>query len=156
MPSAAFSRDIEVTASPDECWPVLIDVDKIASWVTIVGDVEEVEPLAHYRTVLLDRFGPFKLKADVDVRVTELEEASMVRFRASGIDRQVNSTIDVEAELRLEPQEGGTRITVSGHYSVIGTVATMGAGTIEKKADTILEEFFGAAAAELRALGTGG
>ncbi len=152
MPSAEFSREIDVDAAPEACWPVLIDVDKVASWVSIVGDVEEIEHLARYRTVLIDRFGPFKLKADVDVEVTDLEEGKRVRFHASGTDRQVNSTIDVEAELRLEPGDGGTRIVVSGRYSVIGTVATMGAGTIQKKADTILEEFFGAAAAELGAL----
>jgi carbon monoxide dehydrogenase subunit G len=152
MPSAEFSRDIEVAARPEICWPVLIDVQKVASWVSIVGDVEEIAPLSHYRTVLVDRFGPFRLKADVDVRVTEVEEGERVRLRASGSDRQVNSTIDVVAELRLEPLDGSTRIAVSGRYSVIGTVATMGAGTIEKKAEAVLEEFFGSLAAELGAL----
>lgn len=152
MPSAEFARDIEVTAPPEACWPVLVDARKVGGWVSIVGDVEEIEPLARYRTVLVDRFGPFKLKADVDVEVTDLEEGKRVRFRAHGSDRQVNSTIDVDAELRLEPLDGGTRVAVSGRYSVIGTVATMGAGTIQKKAETILEEFFGAAAAELGGL----
>ncbi len=152
MPSADFARYIEVTAPPEACWPVLIDVDRVGSWVSIVGDITEIEPLSRYTTVLQDRFGPFKLKADVDIEVTDLEEGKRVRFHASGSDRQVNSTIDVEAELRLEPLDGGTRIAVSGRYSVIGTVATMGAGTIQKKAETILEEFFGAAAAELGAL----
>lgn len=152
MPQAEFARDIEVSAPPEACWPVLTDVERVASWVSIVGAVEELEHLARYRTVLQDRFGPFRLKADVDVTVTELEEGRRIRLHAAGRDRQVNSNIDVDAELRLEPLGEGTRIAVGGRYSVIGTVATMGAGTIDKKAQTILEEFFGAAAAELGAL----
>jgi uncharacterized protein len=152
MPSADFARDIEVTAPPEVCWPVLIDVDRVGGWVSIVGDVEEIEHLKKYRTILADRFGPFKLKADVDVDVTELEEGRRIRLHASGADRQVNSTIDVDAELRIEPLDAGARVVVSGRYSVLGTVATMGAGTIQKKADTILEEFFAAASAELGAL----
>ncbi len=152
MPSADFARDITVTAPPDRCWPVLVDARRVGGWVSIVGEVEELESLARYRTMLQDRFGPFKLKADVDVRVTGLEEGRWIRFHASGTDRQVNSSIDVEAELRLEPSTTGTRIAVSGRYSVIGTVATMGAGTIQKKADHVLEEFFAAAAQELETL----
>jgi carbon monoxide dehydrogenase subunit G len=38
---------------------------------------------------------------------------------------------------------------VQGRWNVIGTVATMGSGTIRKKADSIMDEFFSAAGEEL-------
>lgn len=152
MPWADFSRSLDVPAPPERCWPVLIDVDRVAGWVSIVGDVKELEPLSSYEAVLEDRLGPFTLRADLAVQVVELEEGSKVRFRAQGEDRQVGTHLTVEAELRLEPRESGTTLAVSGRYGVIGTVATMGAGTIRKKADAILEEFFSAAERELSAL----
>lgn len=149
MPSATFERTLDTSSTADECWRLLTDVDRVAGWVTVVRDVRELEHLQSYEAVLSDQFGPFSLNADLDVRVVELEEGERIRFRAKGSDRQVGASIDVDAQLELVSDGPQTRIVVSGKYSVVGTVATMGAGTIRKKADTVIEEFFGAAAREL-------
>ncbi len=149
MPSADFGRSLEVSRSPAECWEVLTDVERVASWVTVVGEVREVEHLKSYEAVLEDQFGPFKLKADLDVTVTDLHEGTAISFRAKGRDRQVSTSIIVDASLSLEPAGSGTNILTKGRWSVIGTVATMGSGTIRKTAGTIIDEFFAAAAAEL-------
>ena len=149
MPSADFGRSLEVSRSPAECWEVLTDVHKVASWVTVVGEVREVEPRESYEAVLEDQFGPFKLKADLDVTVTDVDEGTAISFRARGKDRQVSTSINVDASLSLEPSGAGTKINAGGRWTVVGTVATMGSGTIRKKADHIIEEFFAAAAAEL-------
>lgn len=149
MPSATFERTLDTSSTPEECWDVLTDVDRVAGWVSVVSDVQEVEHLASYTAVLTDQFGPFQLHADLDVRVVELDAGDRIRFRAKGSDRQVGTSIDVDAELALAREGSTTRIIVKGKYSVIGTVATMGAGTIRKKADTVIGEFFAAAAREL-------
>lgn len=149
MPSADFERSLTVGRSPEQCWAVLTDVGTVAGWVTVVGEVTEIEHLAAYTAVLTDQFGPFKLHADLDITVTDLDEGSSISFRAKGQDRQVSTSIVVDGTLALEPGDGGTSIQVNGKWNVIGTVATMGSGTIRKKADTIMEEFFTAAAAEL-------
>ena len=149
MPSEKFERSLTVGRSPEECWGVLTDVEMVAGWVTVVGEVTEVEHLAAYTAVLTDQFGPFKLHADLDITVTDLDEGKSISFRAKGQDRQVSTSIVVDGTLALEPGDGGTAIQVNGKWNVIGTVATMGSGTIRKKADTIMEEFFTAAAAEL-------
>lgn len=149
MPSAEFERSLQVTRTPDECWRVLIDVEQLASWVSVVGEVHEEKHLESYRAVLVDQFGPFKLKADLDILVSDVDEGTSIAFRAKGEDRQVATSILVDGSLALEPAEAGTIIRVKGRWSVIGTVATMGSGTIRKKADAIMEEFFAAAAAAL-------
>ena len=151
MPSADFERSLEVSQSAAECWDVLTDVERIASWVSVVGEVKELEHLESYTAVLVDQFGPFKLKADLDIKVTELDEGTSIAFRAKGEDRQVSTSIIVDGSLALEPGSAGTTIHVKGRWNVIGTVATMGSGTIRKKADTIMEEFFTAAEAEFSA-----
>jgi carbon monoxide dehydrogenase subunit G len=146
MPTARFERTLDVNSSAEDTWKVLTDVQRVGGWVSVVGAVEEIEPLATYKTTLTDRLGPFRLHADLDVKVVELEEGRRIRLRAEGRDRQVGTHLSVDAELTLLTEDGRTRIAVSGSYSVVGSVAAMGAGTIRKKADTIIEEFFTAAA----------
>lgn len=148
MPSAEFEQSLEVRQSPAECWDVLIDVERIAGWVSVVGEVKELEQLKSYEAVLVDQFGPFKLKADLDIQVTDLDEGTSIAFRAKGEDRQVSTSIIVDGALALAGTDSGTTIHVKGKWNVIGTVATMGSGTIRKKADHIMEEFFTAAEAE--------
>lgn len=128
---------------------MLTDVYQVAGWVSVVGEVRELEHLSRYEVVLHDEFGPFKLNADLTVEVTDVEEGRSLRFIANGSDRQVSTNISVNARLTLVPAESGTSIEVEGRWSVLGTVATMGAGTIQKKADIIVEEFFTSAAATL-------
>lgn len=149
MPSSDFEGSLNVEHSPGECWGVLTDVQRIANWVSVVGEVTEHEHLSRYAAVLEDQFGPFKLKADLDIEVTELDEGKSISFRAKGQDRQVGTTIIVDGSLGLERADSGTTINVKGRWNVIGTVATMGSGTIKKKADVIMNEFFAAASAEL-------
>jgi uncharacterized protein len=150
MAGEHFSRELVVPASRERCWAVLTDVARVAAWVTVAHDVQELERLAKYTAVLQDKLGPFKLRALLDIRVEVLEEGRRVRMRASGKDVQINSTISVDATLALRPtDDGGTAVTTEGTYQIVGKVATMGAGVIRKKADKILEEFFGNASSEL-------
>jgi len=149
MPSADFERSLLVGHSRADCWEALTDVQRVAGWVTVVGEVRELEHLKTYRAVLVDEFGPFRLSADLDIQVTDLEPGRSISFRAKGQDRKVGTSIAVEANLALEPAPSGTSIHVRGRWNVIGTVATMGSGAIRKKADTIFEEFFTAVAIEL-------
>lgn len=149
MPSGDFEGSLVVGHSPEECWGVLTDVKRVATWVTVVGEVTELEHLDSYTAVLEDQFGPFKLKADLDVEVIDLDEGASISFKAKGQDRQVATTIIVDASLSLSPGGDKTEILVKGRWNVIGTVATMGSGTIRKKADAIMKEFFSAAEAEL-------
>ena len=149
MPTAPFERQLQVSASPADCWKTLTDVPTLVGWVSVLDQAHEHEHLERYSAVLADRLGPFRLRADLDITLSDVEEQRMVRVSARGEDRQVASRISVDAVLLLEPQEAGTLVAVEGSYEVAGRVATMGAGTIRKKADRILDEFFENAAAAL-------
>ena len=150
MATANFSRKLTVTASPEQTWTVLTDVDRLASWVGIVQDVVELSRLEKYSAVLMDRVGPFKLRADLEINVKVVREGEEVEVEASGRDRAVDSRIAVRAQLSLSAAEhGGSTIATEGRYEVTGRVASMGSGVIQKKADRILEDFFSKAALEL-------
>ncbi len=149
MAAEEFDERFSVGRGRSECWAVLVDVDRVASWVTAVGAVTEHANLSHYSAVLEDRMGPFKLRADLDIKVTDLSEAESITVRADGEDRQVGSRITVDATLGLVPDGEGTTVTIAGRYEVTGRVATMGASTIRSKANKMLQEFTDAAKRDL-------
>ncbi len=152
MPRTEFHRDLPVKSEPADTWAAMVDVPRLVSWVTVVEDAVELELLSKYTAVLMDRLGPFKLRADLDVTVSDVEEGASLKVRAIGEDRSVGSRLLVIATMQVRPEEHGSTISVNGVYEVTGKAASMGSGTINKKAQKILDEFFGAASKDLGAV----
>lgn len=139
----SFRRDVRLTSSSATVWTRLLDFHTVASWVSILENVRQIEPLKRFTAVLRDRLGPFRLRADLSVEIVEIEDGSRVHIRADGQDRQVRSRITVDAALRVrQVPDAGSHVDVEGTYEVTGRVATLGAGSIRKKASLILDEFF--------------
>lgn len=146
-----FDRTIALATAPAAVWDALLDVRRVASWVSIVRDVRDVEPPRRYTALLEDRLGPFAMRADLDVTVETGRDRTM-RVAASGEDRQVASRIAATISLALEPHDAGTVLRVNGRYEITGRIATLGAGAIRKKGDKVLEEFFSSCGRELGAV----
>lgn len=149
MPSVDFARSVTVSAAPSEIWDTVTDVSTVASWVTVVGSVEEHEPLSRYSAVLADRLGPFQLSADLDVVVTDMNKPTSIAFSADGEDRQVASRIKIDAQMRLRTNDTETVVEVDGRYEVTGRVAALGSSMIRAKGEKILDQFFSSLEAEL-------
>ena len=142
-----FAKTIRLDAGPDAVWDTVNDVRRVASWVSIVREVRDVDPPRRYAALLEDRLGPFAMRADLDLTVER--DGRQMRVVASGEDRQIASRISATIELAVAPDGAGTSLGVKGRYEVTGKVATLGAGAIRKKGDKILQEFFDSAAKEL-------
>lgn len=150
MASEQFVRELVVTSTAEQAWSVLTDVERLTTWVGIVHDVVELSRLEKYTAVLLDKVGPLKLRADLDISANVVTDGREIELRASGRDRAVDSRIAVSARLVLqELGDGRTSIRTDGTYQVTGRAASMGSGVIRKKADRILADFFSNAAGEL-------
>lgn len=149
MPSVEFARRLTVPTSPPATWETVTNVSTVASWVTVVGSVEEHEPLSRYSAVLADRLGAFQLSADLEVVVTAVNEPTSITFSADGEDRQIGSRIRIDAEMRLQPDDTGTLVDVVGRYEVTGRVAALGSSMIRAKGEKILDQFFSSLEAEL-------
>jgi carbon monoxide dehydrogenase subunit G len=151
-----FAKTIRLDAGPDAVWHAVNDVRRVASWVSIVREVRDVDPPRRYAALLEDRLGPFAMRADLDIAVERGNERPLknadgrrMRVTASGEDRQVASRISAKIELAVEPDGTGTSLGVTGSYEVTGKVAALGAGAIRKKGDKILAEFFESVSKEL-------
>jgi carbon monoxide dehydrogenase subunit G len=146
-----FQETVQLTGSAGAVWGTVSDIPSVLSWISIVDSVSEVEPGQRYSAVLQDRLGPFKLRADLDIVVEERDEQRLIRARAAGEDRQIGSRLIIEVTMTLSEADGGTAVDVSGSYEVTGRPASLGAGSIRKKAGKIINEFFASAERALSA-----
>lgn len=147
-----FAKEVLLATPPAAVWSALLDFERVASWLPIVGAVREIEPMRRYSTVLEDRMGPFALRADLAVTVMTDPDGRRLHVSASGEDRQVASRISATLDLVVTAEGGGSAVSVTGRYEITGRVATLGAGAIRKKGERVLEEFFGNVARELGAV----
>ena len=118
-----FTKTIRLDASPDAVWAAVRDVHRVASWLSIVREVRDVDPPRRYAALLEDRLGPFAMRADLDLTV-DTREPRGLHVSAAGEDRQVASRIAATIDLAVEPDGPGTSLKVSGRYEVTGKVAT--------------------------------
>jgi carbon monoxide dehydrogenase subunit G len=153
LPRSTFHRELSVSSTPEHTWRTLTDVPQLVEWISIVEGAVELEPLARYQAILMDRLGPFKLRADLDIVLSDVVVGRSLKVKASGEDRQVGSRLLVEVAMTMDPHDSsGTDVAFNGFYEVTGRAAAMGTGTINKKADKVMEEFFSAASASLGAV----
>lgn len=137
-----FSRRVALQRPAGDVWAALLDVQRVASWLPIVGPVREREPLRSYGAVLQDRLGPFTLKADLDIAVRADDATRTLRVSGSGEDRQVASRITATLDVTVADEGGGSAVSVAGRYGITGRIATLGAGAIRKKGEKVLDDFF--------------
>lgn len=144
-----FSKSATIAARPADVWAALHDFQRVASWLSIVGQVREVDPMAKYSAVLEDRVGPFALRADLTVTVNADEDTRRLRVAASGEDRQVASRIGATLDVAVAEAPEGTALSATGRFEITGRIATLGAPAIRKKGDKVLDEFFTNASRDL-------
>lgn len=143
MAEFEFDRAVSVGGSPAAVWDLITDVPRVVGWISVVHDAKELAPLAKYTAVIQDKVGMFKLRADLDIALSEVEEGKRVVAHAEGQDRQVGSRITIDADVRLDPGPDSTTVRVAGKYAITGNAATLGSSTIRRKGEKVLEEFFG-------------
>jgi uncharacterized protein len=140
-----FQETVRLASGREPVWATVSDIPTVLSWISIVGQAEEVEPEKRYRALLEDRMGPFKLRADLDIEVGERVAGELIRARGDGEDRQIGSRLIIDVTLALSEDGDGTAVDVRGSYEVTGRPASLGASSIRKKASKVLAEFFGSA-----------
>ena len=98
-----FAKTIQLTATTPAVWDAMLDVRRVASWLSIVRDVKDVDPPRQYAAVLEDRLGPFAMRADLAVTVEADADAHRMHVAAAGEDRQVASRISATIDLATVP-----------------------------------------------------
>ena len=142
MAKGSISSVIELSRGVSEVFGQLQDVQLISSFLPLLSELKEIEPLKSYEAVLEDRVGPFKLRADLSIAINIDHDSLKFGVEARGEDRQVRSAIRISAEMSFTTNtENQTVLTVTGTYEISGKVATLGASVIKGKATKLTHEF---------------
>jgi carbon monoxide dehydrogenase subunit G len=150
MSRETLEREFVVNATPTEVWANLVDVPRVAAWLPYLNTIVEKERLVSYSAILEDKVGPFSLRADLKIDVTNVDENALISVVAAGEDRAVRSRITIHAELHVsERDDQSSDVRIRGTYEITGKVATLGAGLIKSKARKMVDEFCEAATAGL-------
>ncbi len=140
-----FAMSMELPREPAVVWPILLDFRRVAACIPGCEQVEELVELSHYKAVLKQKVGPFKLEVPAEIFIEELRAPEFVRARATGRDKFTGTTFSVALEVSLQA-EPATALNVQAGLQVAGRLASLGYSVIRKKAD----ENFAAFSAQLK------
>ena len=147
-----FTQQVDVARPVQEVWKFLWDIPQMAACVPGCTEAEATEDPQRFRAVVAERVGPFQVRFELEIRVTEVEEGRRIRATAQGKDSRVASQMKVDLEVRLSPQGEGTRLDVVTDVNVFGKLGALGHTVIKRKGDEILQRFAQALKARMEAV----
>ena len=146
MPSVNqdFNRSFGIEAPPALVWKFLWDIEAMAGCIPgceeVITQVENKTYLAKMRR----KIGPFVIRMEMDIEVTECVEPERVAMVVAGRDRKLKSKLSQTVTLALEGEpEGPSCIEVNTHLELSGVLASLGAillrGHIQNEMDTFVK-----------------
>jgi uncharacterized protein len=153
-----FDNSFEVPLPPDQAWPVLMDIRRIAP---CLPGAELVEVLGDdsYKGKVSVRLGPVSLAFVGVVKFEDIDNAAhTARVKAQGSDNKGRGAANATASFRLEPAGTGSKVLVHTDLSLSGAVAQYGRGAsmIQATASQIINQFAANLRAQLAAPATAG
>jgi carbon monoxide dehydrogenase subunit G len=122
---------VEIAAPPEAVHPLLVRPEERLRWVQGLVESEETAP-GRFREVVADH----GMRTEVEVET--------VRDEPLAVDaRMTNRHLDATVRNRLEPIDGGTRLTVTVESEYRGFVARAAAGLVTRQAQRSLEQSIG-------------
>ena len=137
-----FNLSTDLSTTPEAVWPVLVDVRRIAACIPGCEQVEEIAKFSHYKAVMKQKLGPFRLEVPAEIFVDELSPPQRVRAHATGRDRFTGTTFTVSLVVALTAgRDGNSTLIVDAGLSVAGRLASLGYSVIRKRAEENFAEF---------------
>jgi carbon monoxide dehydrogenase subunit G len=138
-----FDNTFEVPLPPDQAWPVLMDIRRIAPCMP-GAELTEVVDDKTYKGKIAVRLGPVALAFAGMVTFEELDNVNhRARVKAQGTDAKGRGGANATASFRLEPSGAGSKVLVHTDLSLSGAVAQYGRGVgmIQTTAAQIMKQF---------------
>ena len=135
-------------ARRDEVWELLTDPQRLAK---CLPGAERLEPDGPDRYKVAMKFGiaAFSGKFQGSVELAEKKPPESLKMRVEG--RGVPGFMKGEGTISLREKSGVTEVKYEGEAQVGGVIASVGQRMIEAASKKIMQQFFDAAAAELKA-----
>ena len=138
-----FDNTFEVPLPPEQAWPVLMDIQRIAPCMP-GAQLTEVVDKTTYKGNIGVRLGPVALTFAGLVKFEEIDDANRTaRVKAQGTDAKGRGGANAAASFRLEPTAAGSKVLVHTDLTLSGAVAQYGRGVgmIQATAAQLMKQF---------------
>ena len=138
-----FDNTFEVPLPPDQAWPVLMDIQRIAPCMP-GAQLTEVLDDRTYKGNIAVRLGPVALTFAGIVKFEEIDDANhTARVMAQGTDAKGRGGANAAASFRVEPAGSGSKVLVHTDLTLSGAVAQYGRGVgmIQATAGQLMKQF---------------
>ena len=138
-------EDLHLDASPGDVWKLLRDTPRLAC---LLPGVEGVQALGEtgteaYAAVVQDKIGPFKVRLNMELRVIEAAEPTLLKATLKGGDarglNRVSGTL--QAAVRAAASPTGSALHFEASVEILGKLATLGAVPIKRRTSQLFAEF---------------
>jgi carbon monoxide dehydrogenase subunit G len=138
-----LNESVQLDAPPDGVWKLLRDTPRLAG---LLPGVESVTPLENdageaYAAKVSDKIGPFKVTMNIEVRIGEMLEPSLLKMVIGGADGDRQNRVTGSMHVALSPASSGTQMNFEASVEVLGKLATLGAVPIRRRTTQLFAEF---------------
>ena len=138
-----FENSFDVSLPPDEAWPVLMDVERIAPCMPGATLTELVDDRTFKGTVSV-RLGPVALTFAGKASFEDVDDtAHTANVTAQGRDPKGRGGANATVAFRLEPSDTGSKVLIETDLTLSGSVAQYGRGVgmIQSVASQLIGQF---------------
>lgn len=138
-----ISNSFDIPLPPDQAWPLLMDVPRIAPCLP-GAELLEALPDNAYKGKVSVRLGPVSLAFAGTAKFEHIDAvARTARLKAQGADLKGRGSAAAKVVFALVAVDGGTRVNVETDLNLSGAVAQYGraAGMLQEVAQQIIGQF---------------
>ena len=138
-----MAEDLPLNAPIEQVWKLLRDTPRFAGLLPGVGDVVAMTDDGNeaYAAKVSEKIGPFKITMNLEVRVTESVEPSLLKASLKGADSMGLNRLTGSMQVALSAVETGTQMHFEASIEVLGKLATLGAVPIRRRTTQVFAEF---------------
>ena len=138
-----LNESVQLDAPPEHVWKLLRDTPRLAGLLPGVESVNRVENGVGeaYTAKVSDKIGPFKITMNVEVRIDDVAEPSLMKMAIAGTDGNRQNRLTGSMDIALIPALTGTQLNFEASVEVLGKLATLGAVPIRRRTTQLFAEF---------------
>ena len=134
---------LTLDASVEDVWRLLRDTPRLAGLLPGVEGVTQLatEGAEAYAAKVSEKIGPFKITMNLEVRVAELSEPSLLKAALKGADAMGLNHATGSMQIALSAAAGGTQMDFEASIEILGKLATLGAVPIRRRTAELFTQF---------------
>jgi len=136
-----IEKSFTINAPQDEVWQFISSPEKVGMCFPGCQDVTALGE-NKYKAAIKVQIGPIRTLFNIDFEETEKRPIEYSAYSSRGEESNRASRLKAESTLTLTPiDDSRTQVDYTSELSIVGRLGKFGAGMMEKKADSLGDEF---------------